>query len=134
VTALAGEHEALVAEEQLEQLELEAGQRDRAIAAAHLACPGVEREIPWRSTPESAHLRASRAACHLGGVVIVSVAFVAATRSAPPSGSIRADHVTIALERVPVNRAKFSHALRGRRGHSVAPFRARPGPSVPSQP
>jgi hypothetical protein len=35
---------------------------------------------------------------------------------------------------MPVNRAKCPRALRGRRGLSVIPFRARPDPSVPSQP
>jgi hypothetical protein len=53
---VAGEHEALVAEEQLEQFELEPGECDRAIAAAHLPRPGVEDEIAMAQ-----HARASPA-------------------------------------------------------------------------
>jgi transposase len=68
------------------------------------------------------------------------VSWHAAMAAVRDHGQPRVDHLArlgapgaIGLDET-VNRAKRSRALRGRRGHSVVPFRARPGPSVPSQP
>jgi hypothetical protein len=75
-----------LAEEQFEHLELEPGECDRAIAAAHLTRPGVEGEIAMAQDARVGPAqRVPSRPGHRGGAAIVSLAFVAATRSAPPA-------------------------------------------------
>ena len=70
--ALAGDHDALVAHQVLEQLELALGQLDRALAARDLVRVGVEQQIAdaqrrgaaWRAPAQQrAHPREQKGAC-----------------------------------------------------------------------